>query len=133
MSEKALSLSLSLSPSVPWRSIGDRIGALDAGHVLACLVAAAATSEEMYVTRESRYTRLEEIGAIDRWTRELFKRNRLVGHTLVVLEEEKGKGRRQVTGRQQGSALERFPPGSIGRARDRMTSDDLAPREPRRA
>lgn len=81
--------------------------------MLACLVAAA-TSEEMYVTRESRYTRLEEIGAIDRWTRELFKRNRLVGHTLVVFEEEKGKGRRQVTGRQQGSALERFPPGSIG-------------------
>lgn len=111
MSEKALSLSLSLSPSVPWRSIGDRIGTLD--HVLACLVAAA-TSEEMYVTRESRYTRLEEMRAIDRWTRELFKRNRLVGHTLVVLEEEKGKGRRQVTGRQQGSALERFPPGSIG-------------------
>lgn len=104
--------------------------------MLARLVAAATTSEEMYVTRESRYTRWSRCErSIDRWTRELFKRNRLVGHTLRVLlglEEEKGKGRRQVT-RVGPRAISTWFDWKRRRARDRMTSDDLAPREPRRA
>lgn len=48
------------------------------------------------------------------------------------LEEEKGKGRRQVT-RVGPRAISTWFDWKRRRARDRMTSDDLAPREPRRA
>lgn len=67
----------------------------EAGHVLARLVAAATTSEEMYVTRESRYTRWSRCErSIDRWTRELFKRNRLThpARPPRASRRRKGKG-----------------------------------------
>lgn len=86
-SEKALSLSLLFPAGGSNRGVRRS----EAGHVLARLVAAATTSEEMYVTRESRYTRWSRCErSIDRWTRELFKRNRLVRHTLRVLLGPRG-------------------------------------------